>query len=201
MMELTINLDLNSDRFSRIPNLKSLLIMIFLSFQLVSCGLANQINVKNNNETVMLPGESIAVENANGRLIITAGKNYLRSFSWVGATRSIIAWPRKQRWNGSLGIYYPGEGNNWKEHDGITRLVFEEGILNFDSLASLLEYIEKYEDKSKLTYNDYGLFVFWDKNKGAGGTLNVMLLQLVINGKKPNGLPGSHNEKINVFEE
>ena len=175
------------------------LFLICLSFQITSCSFGSQIIADNNNETVMIPGMSIAVENVNGRLIITAGKNYLRSFTWAGGTRSIIAWPRKERWNGSLGIYYPGEGNNWKEHDGITRLVFEEGILNFNSLDSLLKYLTRYEDKSKVAYNDSGLFVFWDKNKGAGGTLNVILWQLVINGKKPSRLPGSHNEKIKMW--
>ena len=173
--------------------------LIFLSFQVISCSFLSQIAADNCNETVIFPGKSIAVENVNGRLIITAGKNYLRSFTWAGATRSVIAWPRKERWNGSLGIYYPGEGDNWKEHDGITRLVFEEGILNFDSIASLLKYLARYEDKSKVAYNDSGLFVFWDKNIGAGGTLNVILWQLVINGKKPDGIPGSHNEKIEVL--
>lgn len=122
---------------------------------------------------------SIAAENINGNLLIKAGDNYHRSFTWRGETRSVDMLPRKERWNGSFGLYFPGRGNHWKEHDGITRAVVDEGILNFESLAGILEYIDHYEDKNSLVYNDAGLFVYWDKSPGAGGTLNVQVWQFL----------------------
>jgi len=105
-------------------------------------------------------------------------------------------WPREKRWNGSFGIYYPGPGNHWKVHDGITRAVVEESQLNFSSEKDILSFIAKYNDKGAYVYNDNGMFVFWKKNEGAGGTLRVDIWQFLINYQKPNNLPGSNNDKI-----
>lgn len=197
-MALTINSDLSYKASSNFGNLKKLLILIVFVLQILGCSANKNTQIGSINEVVMTSGMSITVENANGQLIITAGKDFQRSFTWAGDTRSVIMEPRKERWNGSLGIYYPGNGSHWKEHDGITRAVLEEGVLHFDSIAAVMEYIERYEEKEKVTYNDNGLFIAWDKSKGAGGTLDVMLWQFLINGKPPNGIPGSHNSKIRI---
>jgi hypothetical protein len=180
-------------------DMKELIIILLLT--LLSCTSKTQIDGSVyvlQSEVVIAPGMSVTVENANGQLIITAGQNLQRSFTWAGDTRSVIMVPRKERWNGSLGIYYPGDGSHWKEHDGITRAVLEEGILHFSSIDSILAYIARYEDKEKITYNDNGLFIAWGKSRGAGGTMNVQLWQFLINGKPPNGVPGSHNNKIRI---
>lgn len=197
-MGLTISSDLNFDFYSTFKNFQRFFVIILFVFQLFGCSSKTNIHNEGINEVVMTPGMTITVVNSIGKLVIIAGENYLRSFSWDGDTRSVIMKPRKDRWNGSLGIYYPGNGSHWKEHDGITRAVLEEGVLNFNSIDAILEYIARYGENEKVTYNDNGLFIFWDKSPGGGGTLNVMLWQLLINGKPPNGILGSHNSRIKI---
>ena len=150
------------------------------------------------NEVLMTEGMKITATNRYGTITITAGKGLERSYTWAGDTRSVIMWPRKERWDGSLGIYYPGPGNHWKEHDGITRAVVEEGQLHFQSEKDALAFVSRYGDKGCYVYNDNGLFVAWVKSSGAGGTLSVQVWQFLINGEKPKKLPGSQNDKIIV---
>ena len=170
------------------------IITVICLFVLSACTIKT-LDYSLQNEIVMREGTSITVINAYGTLIISAGEGLKRSYTWAGDTRSAKMRPRKERWNGSLGIYYPGD-NTWKEHDGVSRAVLEEGILDFESEQALLAYIDKYSDKDSLVYNDEGLFVSWNKFKGAGGTLSVLVWQLMINGKKPITLPGSNNNRI-----
>lgn len=167
---------------------------------LVGCATPPSNHLTTYNELVMTEGMSITAENSlYGTITITAGKGFERSYTWAGDTRSLVMWPRKERWNGSLGIYYPGPGSHWKEHDGITRAVVEEGQKNFSSLEALMKYVKKYSNHGEITYADNGLFVSWGKNTGAGGTLQVDVWQLLINGNPPNEIPGSQNDKIRVF--
>jgi hypothetical protein len=197
-MVTIINLDLTSKLLKKWKNMANVFISLFIFVLATGCGNKNLQSV-GVNEIVLTPRMSIAAENINGNLFIQAGDNYHRSFTWKGETRSVDMLPRKERWNGSFGIYFPGRGNHWKEHDDITRAVIDEGILNFESLDRVLEFIDRYEDRSSLVYNDEGLFVYWDKSPGAGGTLNVQIWQLLIKGDKPNGIPGSENTKLTIF--
>ena len=141
---------------------------------------------------------SITIETKNGILTITAGNGFTRIYSWAGNSRSAVLWPRKERWNGSLGIYYPGVGNHWEKHDGITRGILEEGQLNFTSLDDLTKELSSYEENENLVFNDNGLCVFWSKTDGAGGTMTVFVWQLYVNHEKPQRIPGSRNDKIKI---
>src|SRR5216684_1682403 len=62
------------------------------------------------NEMVMSPGMSVKATTQEGEITITAGKDFNRSYTWDGGTRSVSLWPRWERWYGSLGAYYPGAG-------------------------------------------------------------------------------------------
>lgn len=174
------------------------ILMLSLPILMVACVSYGVSGVSN--EVVMSEGMTIVATNDLGNMSIKAGKGFERSFTWSGGTRSIILKPRKQRWNGSFGLYFPGSGNHWKEHDGITRAVVEEGYLHFNSLDELLTYIDRFEDKENLVYTDEGLFVYWDKRSGAGGTLSVLIWQFFINGNKPSNIPGSDNSRISVSQ-
>lgn len=153
-----------------------------------------------NNEVVMTEGMIITATTDLGTIRIEAGKGFERIFTWAGDSRSVILWPRKERWNGSFGLYFPGVGNHWKEHDGVTRIVVEEGKLYFNSSAELLSYLDRFEDKENLVYSDDGLFVYWEKRPGADGTLSVLIWQFLIKGKKPTFIPGSNNTLLTVKE-
>lgn len=87
----------------------------------------------------MTPGMSIQVVNRYGEMLITAGEGTKRLYSWDGETRWARHDPRGRRWkNGSLGLYFPGLGNHWKENKGIARGVLEEGQMHFETQAEAI---------------------------------------------------------------
>ncbi|HEY3474354.1 MAG TPA: hypothetical protein VGK56_07060 [Anaerolineales bacterium] len=148
----------------------------------------------------MTPGMRITASTPNGEIAITAGQGLRRSYTWEGATRSVEMWPREDRWYGSLGLYYPGPGNHWKEHDGITRGVVEEGQHHFPTEKEAAEWLE--ERQALQPFISYvwrrdGLVVGWGKVPERN-QLNVEVWQTYIDGKKPSDMPNSLNEKITV---
>src|SRR5207247_1891078 len=72
-------------------------------------------------EFAMVPGETITATTSVGTMELRADDWLKRSYTWEGATRSVEMWPRNERWYGSLGVYFPGDGRHWEEHHGITR--------------------------------------------------------------------------------
>jgi hypothetical protein len=179
--------------------MKEIIFMIVSILIFSGCSVSHTNNNLHDRETVMPAGMSITAETQNGLLIITANTGFKRTYSWAGNSRSAVLWPREERWNGSFGIYYPGPDNHWKEHDGITRAILEEGQLNFNSLNDLNKYLSSYEEIENLVFNDSGLCIFWSKNPGAGGTMTVHVWQLLINNEKPQRIPGSNNNKIKII--
>jgi hypothetical protein len=105
-------------------------------------------------------------------------------------------WPREERWYGSLGLCYPGPGHHWKEHNGITRGVVEEGQQHFDSVEAAMEWIAQ-RTWMPFVYRNDGLMVGWGKVPGRY-QLDVEVWQLMINGEKPASLPGATDEAIKV---
>ncbi len=182
-------------------NLKLYIIFIVIVchiFPTISCSsMTNE--VPKQNEIVLTKGQEIKAKNDFGEITIRAGKGLLRFYSWEGATRSVKMIPRKKRWYGSLGIYYPGDGNHWKEHNRITRGVLEEGQQHFKSLSQAINWIRKFTD---ITYRDDGLAVRYSysirPDSGPGSTIFVSVWQIYINGEKPEKLPGSSNNLISI---
>lgn len=146
-------------------------------------------------EVVMAPGSSITAETSTGTIKITAGKGLLRSYTWEGATRSVEMGAREKRWQGSLGIGWPGSGDHWKEHNGISRGVLEEGQMRFTSVAAAMKWIKERAKWLPLVYRNDGLLVGFGKNLSRK-QLNVEVWQIYINGKKPTKLAGSQDAKI-----
>jgi hypothetical protein len=105
-------------------------------------------------------------------------------------------WPRAERWYGSLGLYYPGPGDHWKEHNGITRGVVEEGQQHFKTVEESLKWVRS-RTWQPYVYRDDGLMIGWSKTLPRR-QLNVEVWQLYVDGKKPQRLPGSNNKKIIV---
>lgn len=148
------------------------------------------------NETVMSPGMEIRATTSLGQIQVIAVDELTRSFMWEGATRSVKMSPRVERWYGSLGIFCPGAGEHWKEHNGITRCVAEEGQQHFKSVEEAVEWIRSLAWLPHV-YRDDGLVVGWGKTLPRK-QLNVEVWQIFVNGKKPTHLPGSENDKISV---
>ncbi len=151
-----------------------------------------------NNEIVMSPGMKIAATTPVGTITITAGQGLKRSYTWEGATRSVEMWPRGERWHGSLGIYFPGPGDHWQPHKGISRGVVQEGQQHFKTVAEAVEWLGK-DHWNPLVYRSDGLAVGWRKELSRK-QLSVDVWQIYIAGKKPSQLPESHDEQIVVEE-
>jgi hypothetical protein len=148
------------------------------------------------NEIVMAPGSVITETSPLGTISITAGRGLKRCYTWEGATRCVEMEPRDERWYGSLGLYFPGPGDHWAEHNGITRGVTEEGQQHFKTTDEALTWLKKQEYPS-LSYRNDGLAVGWGKNL-ARHQLNVSVWQIFIDGKKPSQIPGAQNDRISV---
>lgn len=150
--------------------------------------------VPHGTETVMTEGMVISATTPIGNMTITAGVNAIRKYTWEGATRSVVMWPRRSRWYGSKGLYFPGPGEHWKMHNGISRAVTEEGQQHFNSVSEFKTWLSgrKY---MPYVYNDSGLVVGWTKVLPRR-QLNVEVWQVLIGGRKPTQLPGSNNLAI-----
>ena len=154
-------------------------------------------------EIVMSDGMKIIATNGVGTITIHATKGFERCFTWEGDTRCLEMKPREERWYGSYGIYFPGSGNHWKEHNRVTRGMAEEGQQHFDSMEAAIKWIHDGSNKLfNLVYTDEGLVVGWLKaikpTSGPGSAIDVCIWQIYVNGKKPKQLPGSQNDMISV---
>jgi hypothetical protein len=147
-------------------------------------------------EVVMAAGSSISVTTSDGSLSVTAGRGLKRCYTWEGATRCVEMEPRDERWYGSYGLYFPGPGDHWAEHNGITRAVTEEGQQHFKSVPEALKWLHEFRNVS-LVYRHDGLAVGWGKVLPRK-QLNVEVWQVFIDGKKPDVLPGAQDSLITV---
>jgi len=183
--------------------MKKMFVMLASFFLIQACSFTNEtVRSYVNNEIVMTEGMQIIVTNNSEKIRITAGPGFKRCYSWDGATRSVKMIPRNKRWYGKLGLYYPGKGNHWTAHDGITRAVLQEAQLNFNSEKDALAFLRHKSRIGSTVYNNEGLVVTWSRSMnpsgGNGGVLFVDVWQIYIAGKVPIQLPGSQNEKIHV---
>ena len=144
----------------------------------------------------MSPGMTLSATTASGKMVVAAVDEFTRSYTWEGATRSAELSPRPARWYGSLGAYFPGPGDHWALHNGITRGVLEEGQQRFRSVAEALRWI-KGQSWQPCVYRNDGLFVGWGKVLERR-QLDVSVFQIYVMGKKPTHLPGSHDGAIVV---
>jgi hypothetical protein len=131
-----------------------------------------------------------------GTIAITAVDELTRSYTWEGATRAVEMSPRPARFFGSLGLFYDGGSVHWRDHHGIARCYAKEGQQHFKTIGEAMKWIKEPE-RMRLAYRDDGLTVGWYKNLPAK-SLNVEVWQILIDGKKPKGLPGSQDDKIVV---
>jgi hypothetical protein len=189
-------------------------IIIALLNVYIAVGMFNEaykdIKLSDKQEIVMNKGDKLIAETDMGNIEIIASGEAERRYIWDDhdCERIVILKPRNERWNGSFGIYSSGMGNHWKECNGISRLVGEEGQQHFNSQEDALRYIKKLEKLNEdlkeyrsgtIVYNNNGLVLSWGKVLGRR-QLNVDFWQLYINGEKPKELPGADDGKIRFVE-
>lgn len=165
---------------------------------ITSCDESHEPKTDLTNEMVMTNGMSITAKTPEGTIVITAGPGFERSYTWDGETRSVKLWPRLERWNGSLGAYYPGPGEHWRNNHGITRGVLEEGQQHFETVEEAIKWINGLSYHTECVYRDDGLMVWWRRTPAAR-TLDLEVWQIYVAGQKPTKMGGSENNKINVI--
>jgi hypothetical protein len=148
------------------------------------------------NEPVLLPGNVVRAKTSVGTIAIRADGGFGRTYSWEGADRFVVMQPRHERWYGSLGIYFPGPGDHWEEHQGITRGVLSEGQMHFETLEEARKWLSSLTYYPHVYRND-GMVVGWGKALSRN-QLNVDVWQVLINGRKPEQLPGADDGSITV---
>ena len=148
-------------------------------------------------ELVMQPGMVVTADTNAGTISISATDVLTRAYTWEGATRSVTLEPRTERWHGSLGAYYPGPGDHWQEHHGITRGVLQEGRQHFASKDEAVAWLQKQSGYYPTVYRDDGLVVSFGKTLERR-QINVEVWQIYVAGSTPSGLPGGQNDKVRV---
>ena len=68
-------------------------------------------NINQIHESVMNEGMTICAH-FEEKVCIEAENRLVRNIMWDGITRSVTLIPRKERWYGKLGLYFPGSGNH-----------------------------------------------------------------------------------------
>ena len=151
-------------------------------------------------EMVMEEGMIIQAETKQGTIKIEAGKDLQRFYHWEGATRSVTLIARSKEWYKEkvLGAYYPGPGEHWDEHHGITRACLGEAHIKFASEQAFKAWLNS-DDWSymHIVYTRTGLAVGWYKNLPRK-SLNVDVFQVLIDGKIPQNLEGAQDDKITI---
>jgi uncharacterized protein len=150
-------------------------------------------------QAAMAPGMRITATTAAGTIAITAVDELNRSYTWDGATRAVEMAPQKSRYLGSRGLFHDAEGEHWRDHHGITRCFTHEGQQHFATVEEALKWIKwmKKRDWPPVVYRGDGLMVGWAKNHSEK-KLIVEVWQILIDGKKPQRLPGSQDDTIVV---
>ncbi len=185
-----------------IINVVLVLSVYFLIFTDTGRGLIELVNnirkgdpqIPANNEIVMPPDSMIEATTSGGKITVRSGKGLKRNYSWDGATRSVVMWPRTERWYGSFGLYYPGPGFHWIGHNGIKRGVLEEGQQHFDTINEATAWLHS-RSHSDCIYRDDGLTVCFSKNL-ARHQLSVDVWQIFIEGKTPSDFQESGGDRI-----
>jgi hypothetical protein len=148
-------------------------------------------------ELVMAEGDRITATTSTGTVEILAGKGLKRTYTWEGSSRSATLWPRTERLYGSMGAYFPGPGQHWKEHHGITRGVLGEGQQHFKSRDEALAWIKGRSRDLATVHSKNGLVVSFGKVPDRK-QINVEVWQIFIDGKAPNDLPGASSGKLHI---
>jgi hypothetical protein len=183
-----------------------LLVAYFFMFTNIGIGLIELIDdwskgdppVPTVNEIVMPPNSTVVATTSAGTISIKSGKGLKRYYTWEEATRSVVMSPRIKRWNGSMGISYPGLGSHWlPKHNGISRAVLEEGQQHFKTLDDAMAWIEKCKQWVPLVYRNDGLLIAYGKALSRE-QLNVGVWQIMINGQKPVRLNGANDDAVHT---
>jgi hypothetical protein len=134
-------------------------------------------------------GDVLTIQNKHGTMSITADSNRKRTYTWGGASRSVFMLSRSEPWHGALGLHWPGPGDHWEKHAGVTRGVLSEEQRDFADEAEFGAWIKERQKWYDARYTPDGIVGGWSTNLERH-QLNVELWQITIGGKRPTDLDG-----------
>jgi hypothetical protein len=178
-------------------------------------------------DTVLDKGMIISLDSPECLSInIAAGDGLERHYTWNGITSSTNLIPRREKWYGALGAYFPGNAELWNRQDHVYRLIANEAVINYTSYEQLLcaisskdnncqarYYVMKegkldlentmtmaLESNSCSAYTNDGLYVSAKTADGPGNgrTLYAIIYRLLVNGESVHNLPNSSNQRIKI---
>jgi len=160
------------------------------------------------NESVLIAGAKVCAKNELNEfaeICIEAKDNNIRVISLGGESETVKMEERLNRWYGLLGLIN-SEPAKWKNHKFVSRANIEEAQINYDNIGGFINWRNNYFDKNTGVYRDDGLSIRWSvainpNSNDHKGVLGLGIYQIMINGQKPNKLPGSNNASIIVKEE
>lgn len=106
-------------------------------FLLTSCSTNQEHQAK---DLVLQTGDRLKC----GEYLVTATSKLKRTISWDGISRDLELWPRFGEWDGHFGAYYPGVGDHWKDHNGVSRCVYDESIVFFADKTSAATWLSRF---------------------------------------------------------
>lgn len=135
-------------------------------------------------------GDLFEFRNSNGTMRIRADSHKERTYTWDGVSRSAALYSRTEPWHGALGLYFPGPGNHWADHKGVSRGVLTEQTRDFASIAEFSGWFIEMKEWYDAKCSPDGLVAGWTINLSRR-ELNVELWRVTIQGEPPTGLNDS----------
>ena len=157
------------------------------------CNIASEEPVVNG--AVLFPGQSIEASNKNGKVRISYVTSVKRKYEWDGRVKIVKMIPRKEPFGGRLGLYNPA--SSWGLNPFEIRPVVEEATINFDSEDQIYAFLRQSSDYMDWVFTNNGLVVGFGRTPSRK-QINIDLWQILLRGRKPNGLIGAEPEHIVV---
>jgi hypothetical protein len=156
------------------------------------------------------PNTTVTATTPRGNIVITSGNGLLRTIVWDGQSSTISLTPntgidKKGKFD-SFTFPDPSEKYRhkytfnrrfWNLHQGVSKCYYSEKRKYFNSQNEAFEYIGMLRGAAPGVYNNHGLFIGWNKHDDA---IEVIVLQVVINGKEPKIFLGAEDSKIEIAE-
>lgn len=98
-----------------------------------------------------------------------------------------------------MGAYYPGSGEHWKDHNGITRGVLQEGQQHFRSEEALLKWLARQKKWYPTVFTHSGWVVSFSKVPERR-QINVEVWRITLNGKPPRRIEDADDSKVRFLE-
>lgn len=168
-------------------------LLCFLTILLLSCGPRKMDQVVR--RAVLVQGESIDATNKNGRVKISYVGPTQRAYEWDSEKRTVELQPRKEEFDGKLGLYDPA--NSWIFLSHNTRLVLNEATRDFDSQKKARTALTESSAYMDWVYTPDGLVVGFGRSPERK-QINIDVFQFLIRGKKPINLEAARPNQITV---